>query len=448
MKTRTFTIDSALPSAVLRAPAKHGLAIATLVLGGGCFGWPAVPTDRPDPVIRKLADGKVLSLELNLKDQPGLCPGHEGKLYAKGMVEWPGQKPVARFIGNDVDSFAPSSFKVQGPLIKGDAEAHLHPSGDVLASIETGFEMRVDYTIDSRFSWTKVVRPEYSCFGSYSVAGAQGADGYSGQGGNNGDIGQSGTPGDHGQPGGRGNDGGRITALVTVVATPFYPKLYAVLVNDTFYLAPADQELWFVATGGPGGVGGSGGQGGAGGWQEWEEKQTYEDGQEVTKKFGKGPAGNGANGGNASYGGQGGNGGTIDVTYDTKFPELKGWIKGDVRPGAGGPPGEPGAGGDGGGTEAEVNPAQGNPGNPGNPSNEGGPGREGRFNLRGGNVSSRFNMRGLAIFGTSAAQAITTKGAQEPMTNSNGGGGRAMPRSTTPPLPAPLPPRRPRGGKR
>src|SRR5690348_13413899 len=90
----------------------------------GCFGYSELPNNRPDPEIRKLADAKILDMQINLHKQPGLCPGHEGKLYVNGTVQWPGRKPVLRSIGSDVDSFAPGDFAISGPLLTGDAEAH------------------------------------------------------------------------------------------------------------------------------------------------------------------------------------------------------------------------------------------------------------------------------------------------------------------------------------
>jgi hypothetical protein len=392
----------------------------------GCFGWPAVPADRPDPVLRKLADGKVQSLDVNLKDQVGLCPSKEGKLYAKGMVLWPGQKPVMRTIGNDVDSFPPAAFQVKGPLLKSDAEAHLHPSNDVLASVETGFEATITYLNEpQRFTWQKVIRPEYSCFSTYTVAGREGAYGGDGVTPGRADYGIDGDPGGDGGEGNPGTDAGNIRAVVTVVATPFYRKLYAVIANDTFFLVPPDRELWFVASGGPGGAGGRGGDGGEGGWQPWEEKTTYEDGNEVQKRFAAGRAGRGGQGGSGADGGKGGNGGVIEITYDSKFPELKSWIQTDVRPGAGGARGGRGEGGAGGDSEADVGAAAGPAGQPGAEGrNDGRDGRPGRATVRPGNVAASFNMRGIAIYGTPAAQSISTKADQPAIVDA----GRGTPR--------------------
>lgn len=404
------------------------MRIVLALLLGGCFGWPKIPDQGADPEIRKLADGKVLSLELNLKDQQGLCPGTKGKLYADGMVEWPGQKPVKRFIGNDVDSFAPATFSVKGPLVHGDENAHLHPSNDVAASAEVGFEMEVVYTVEpDRFRWKKVIRPEYSCFQNYSLSGAAGNTGDTGESPGASDIGQHGNPAGHGGQGYRGGDASPIVAFVTVVSTPFYEKLYAVIANDYFYLVYPDQQMHFSAVGGDGGQGGQGGQGGNGGWQPWEEKETYEDGNPVTKRFGSCCAGNGGQGGNGGPGGPGGNGANIDITWDSKFPELDRWIVMHTDGGAGGGPGGRGYGGEGGGTEADIGAQAGQGGQEGQDSNVYGQnGRAGRANKRSGNVSSRFtNIRGIAIYGT---QSITTKRDQPPIMNLGGAMSKTTPR--------------------
>jgi hypothetical protein len=423
----------------------------------GCFAWPPLPADRPEVALRKLSDGKVQSLDVNLKDQVGLCPGQDGKLYAKGMVLWPGQKPVMRTIGNDIDSFPPSAFQVKGPALKGDAEAHLHASGDVLASVENGFEATITYLPEAqRFHWQKVIRPEYSCFSTYSVAGREG--GYGGDGGMPGraDYGLDADGGGDGGEGNPGGDAGNIRAVVTVVATPFYRKLYAVIANDTFFLVPPERELWFVATGGPGGGGGRGGDGGEGGWQPWVEKPGYdENGNEIQKRVADGRAGRGGNGGNGANGGKGGNGGVIEVTYDSKFPELKNWIRTDVRPGAGGQRGGRGEGGKGGDSEADVGAAAGPEGQPGaEGQSDGRDGRQGRATVRAGNVAGSFNQRGIAIYGTPTAQSISTKAEQAPIVDAGRSGASMPPSSGQAPRPMPPPsgpgrkPKRPFGGGR
>lgn len=145
--------------------------LALVAVTGGCFTYSALPNDRPAPKIRTLADAKIVDMQINLHKQPGLCPGQEGKLYVNATVQWPGMKPVLRSLGNDVDSLDPASFAISGPLLTGDAEAHLHPDGDVLKSIEDGFIIDVKYKPEPRFTFHETFPPEYSCFtGSYAPA--------------------------------------------------------------------------------------------------------------------------------------------------------------------------------------------------------------------------------------------------------------------------------------
>ena len=369
-----------------------------------CFPWSTMPNDRPDPVLRKLADAKILDMKVNLHKQPGLCPGHEGKLYVNATVQWPNMKPVMRALGRDVDSFDPSKFSITGPLIRGNAEAHLFPSDDVQASDETGFETNVVYTLDPKWTFHEVFKPEYSCFtGSYAPGenGNGGNGGFNGNGGNQGENGEHGT---NGGPGGRGGNGGHITAYVTIVSTKFYPKLIAVIANGTFYLAPADRELTFAAVGGQGGQGGDGGSGGNGGDQETESHdEPGDDGSTHSVSVGKGRAGNGGNGGNGGYGGDGGNGGTVEVVYDAAFPELRGMIATNVNGGEGGPGGNAGNGGAGGGSTADRNKQTGQDGQGGQGGGAGRPGGQGRANVHAGAVSSQFrNIRGIQIGGGGA----------------------------------------------
>jgi len=151
--------------------------------------------------------------------------------------------------------------------------------------------------------------------------------------------------------------------------------LLAVIVGDNFFLAPADRELTFGAVGGQGGTGGTGGYGG--------------------------------NGGEGGQGGQGGRGGTVNVTYDSRFSELRGLIATDVHGGAGGYGGGPGGGGNGGGSTAQEEAAGGNGGGLGQAGGDGSVGDPGRANVRAGSVSNMFTrFPGIAVFGTPEAQRI------------------------------------------
>jgi len=378
--------------------------VLPLVLLGACFPWSTMPNDRPDPVLRKLADAKVLDMKVNLHKQPGLCPGHQGKLYVNATVQWPNMQPVMRALGRDVDSFDPSKFSISGPLIRGDADANLFPSEDVQASDETGFEAKVVYTLDPKWTFHEVWKPEYSCFTGWFTPGDTGNGGNGGFNGNGGGQGENGEHATNGGAGGRGGSGGHITAYVTIVSTKFYDKLFAVIANGTFFLAPADRQLTFAAIGGPGGQGGDGGAGGNGGDQQTETHDEPDDnGNSHSVSVGKGRAGNGGNGGNGGYGGDGGNGGTVDVIYDNAFPELRGMIATNVDGGEGGAGGNGGGGGAGGGSTADRNKQTGQDGQGGQGGSQGRTGSPGRANVRGGAVTAQFrNIRGIQIGGGAA----------------------------------------------
>ncbi|MEP6860089.1 MAG: hypothetical protein ABJE66_05680 [Deltaproteobacteria bacterium] len=375
--------------------------VPAFLLIAGCFPWSTMATDRPDPVLRKLADAKVLDMKVNLHKQPGLCPGHPGKLYVNATVQWPSMQPVLRALGRDVDSFDPAKFSITGPLIRGDADANLFPSDDVQASDDTGFETKVVYTLDPRWTFHEVFKPEYSCFTGWFTPGDNGPGGNGGFTGNSGGQGENGEHGSNGGPGGRGGSGGHITAYVTIVSTKFYPRLLAVISNGTFFLAPADRELTFAAVGGAGGSGGDGGAGGNGGDQKTESQDEYDDNNDKhTVSVGKGRAGSGGNGGMGGYGGDGGNGGTVDVIYDNAFPELRGLIATDVAGGEGGPGGNAGGGGAAGGSTADRNKQTGQEGQGGQGGPSGRPGGPGRASVHGGAVTSQFrNIHGIQIGG-------------------------------------------------
>lgn len=379
---------------------------ASVCLLAGCFGYSKLPSDRPDPKLRTMADAKILDMQINLHKQPGLCPGKEGKLYVNGTVQWPNMKPVLRSLGADVDSFAPAAFEIKGPLVTGDEEAHLHPHPDVLKSIEDGFVLDVTYKPEPKFSFHQMFPPEYSCFTGSSVAGAEGAMGQGGNGGVSGSTGESGSPAGNGGPGARGGNGGRLEVFVTVVSTKFYPKLYAVIANDTFYLAPAGRRILFAAPGGPGGQGGGGGEGGHGGDQDVDSVERGK----TTVLVGKGPAGHGAAGGSGGDGGDGGAGGVVEVTYDAAFPELRQFIEVNVDGGAAGAGGPGGPGGQGGGTQAEENAQTGQDGPDGQDGRPGRPGREGRASVRPGSVATQFrSIRGIQLLGGGGVPTTTPR---------------------------------------
>jgi hypothetical protein len=309
---------------------------------------------------------------------------------------------VPRSIGSDVDSLPPNGFDVKGPLLRGDANAHLFPSADVLASVESGFDATIVYTPEPRFTFQENFPPEYSCYTGWYSDGSMGSSGSSGFSGSSGGAGQHGGHGENGGTGNRGGNGGRVVAYVTIVGTKFYPKLLAVWANDNFFLAPADRPLEFGAAGGQGGNGGNGGSGGSGGDQPIKEvKRPDGSGGEKTVRVANGSAGSGGDGGGGGAGGFGGNGGTVDVTYDSRFPELASLIKTDVRGGAAGYGGAGGYGGRGGGTNAEEGAQQGQDGRNGGEGQDGSSGSPGRASVRGGNVGAKFErLRGITVGGS------------------------------------------------
>lgn len=367
------------------------LGLLATLGGAGCFPYSEPPPERPDPVLRKLADARILALAVNLHDQPGLCPGHEGRLYVTGTVQWPGSQPVLRGLGRDVDSFDAATFSVTGPLLRGDARGTLYPDADVQKSLESGFAAKVVYTLDPRWELHETWPPEYSCFSGSGTSASPGGSGRAGSSGASGGQGANGSPGGEGGRGTPGGEGGRLTVYVTVVATKFYPKLFAVIANGHFYLAPADRELAFTSVGGAGGSGGAGGAGGRGGDQQTKSVQEDDkDGNKITVVVGTGATGHGGSGGNGGPGGDGGNGGTLDVIYDQSFPELRSFITTDVSGGPAGNGGEGGSGGEGGRTTATRDAQQGQSGSSGSAAAGGRGGAAGRANVRAGAVTAVF----------------------------------------------------------
>jgi hypothetical protein len=383
------------------------LTIAALSLCG-CFGYESYPAGRAAPHIRKIEEAKLLDLKVNLGEQPGLCPGQQGQLFADATVQWPGGHPVQRTIGKDVDSLAPASFSVTGALVRGDAEAHLIPDADIMKSVEAGFIVDITYTPQPSYRFHETFKPEYSCFTTFTVSGDQGPGG---SGGSHGDSqytkGANGKPGGNGHNGGQGQPGGKVEAFVTEVSTPFYPKLLAVRANDKFFLAPADKPLTFAALGGKGGEGGRGGSGSRGGEQDtYNETITTSDGGHESVSHGKGSPGNGGAGGNGGDGGDGGNGGTVKVTYDAAFPELAELVKTDVAGGAAGAAGRAGSGGEGGAGRGSKDSKDGTSGGEGSEGREGREGQPGHAQVGAGSVASKFrDLAGITVLGAGASAA-------------------------------------------
>ena len=81
-------------------------------------------------------------------------------------------QPVLRSLGNDVDSFAPSSVLDHRPADPRRRRRRIcFPIRDVQKSIESGFETKVVYTLDPKWTFHEVFKPEYSCFTGWGVNG-------------------------------------------------------------------------------------------------------------------------------------------------------------------------------------------------------------------------------------------------------------------------------------
>ena len=332
--------------------------VAIFAVLAACYPAPPVPAVHA----HRLADAQLLDLRIDTSS--GLCPGKPARLDATAVVKWSGRPIVERRLGRAPDELAPSSFAVTAPLVRLDDQGLLHPDPDVAHSIDSGFSGLVVYLPDPRHRFDLQWKPDYSCYTGWNAEG---------------DVGATGSTGETGSP---GKPGGRVVAYVTVVSTRFYDRLLAVVVNDTFFLAPADRPLTFSTRGGQGGQGGEGDSGSSGEDQPTVGHHTI---------IGVGMPGNGGAGGTGGDGGIGGAGGSIDVTYDAAFPELADLIHTDVSGGAGGAGGAGGSGGSGGTTNASLNAYRGNSGEDGSAGSSGSAGPAGAATVHAGNVVGKFS---------------------------------------------------------
>jgi hypothetical protein len=293
--------------------------------------------------------------------------------------------------GRHNDTLDFSNFAFGSPQGAFDEHGYFHPAGGVVPTIAA--EFRIEVALRKQpgvFDAHLVYRPDYRCItgseeggepgydGAYGAPGASGSTGASGGGDGPGGDGSDGGDGGPGGSGSGGGDGAAVTAWATWAATPFYPKLLAIVVRgaggDILYLAHPEQGFTVSASGGAGGSGGDGGSGGRGG-----------DGGSGAPG---GSAGNGGSGGAGGSGGDGGDGGSVQLVYDRRFPELAQAIAIRADGGPGGAPGQRGYAGDGGmaydGGTPGVRGADGPPGHPGRS------GRPGRVAAEPGDVSSLF----------------------------------------------------------
>jgi hypothetical protein len=301
------------------------------------------------------------------------------------LETWQGD-PSGRHNGKlDFDNFAFHSG--EGRI---DEHGYFHPEGGVLATAanEYGLDIVLKKQPD-KFSFHTNYKPDYRCLrGSYhdGEGGVPGISGNPGARGQDGSYGgeepgghaTDGGPGSPGAAGGPGRDGDQVRVSATWVKTAFYDKLIGLVVESSHgrevYLAHPQQQLVITANGGFGGGGGAGGPGGSGG----------------SGGSGK-PGGNGGNGGNGAQGGSGGNGGsggTIEMTIDSRFPELEGLFQLVAQGGEGGAGGLGGSEGSGGHEGSDG--IRGEQGHAGNPGRQGAHGQLGRTLVRHGDVSALF----------------------------------------------------------
>lgn len=349
-----------------------------------------------------LAKADVKSMEADIrKAKKTICPrdpvqmavfleAHlEGEEQPAKYETWEGPPGSNKNDKVEFDSFTFSSG--QGTF---DEFGWFTPNPDILATVNKEFELRTSFNPrPEKFSFLKKYKPDYDCVrsaGGHGQPGNIGNEGSSGESGASGSNGSAGVDGASGGPGGNGGNGGngpRIQAFATFVKTDFYDKLIAIKIEGSsadFLLAPPNQIVTIRAKGGAGAPGGNGGRGGYGG-----------SGGSGSDGSPGGNGGKGGPGGNGGNGGVGGQGGSIELTYDSRFPELVRVLRLDVSGGSAGPSGAAGYGGTGGsggsGSQGAPSGQRGTDGPNGSPGSDGQPGPEGTANAKAGTVAEKFH---------------------------------------------------------
>jgi hypothetical protein len=365
-----------------------------------------------DTISLEKAEVKSMSVDLR-RQHKTICPREsvqmavfaevvlEGDKQGKQVETWAGHGDTNK---NDKLDFADFAFhSEQGQF---DRDGWFTPSSNILLTAGKEFEIKsVFRRRPDKFTFTTSYKPDYTCIkaaggaaegGHAGQGGSAGASGKEGRMGSSSAAGGAGGDGGNGTPGGQGSDGAagpHLTAYATMVKTPFYDRLVAIVIEgdaQDFILVPEGQPFTLHASGGAGGSGGQGGPGGQGGHGGSGNPG--------------GHGGKGGQGGNGGTGGNGGAGGTIDIVYDTRFAELRNQIKIDVSGGApgsggGGGPGGP-AGGGGSGMTPTGSSGQSPPPAPsgqsgaegphGSAGTNGRPGPDGRANVKSGDVKPKF----------------------------------------------------------
>ena len=396
--------------------AASGLALV-LVSTSGCGFFRRLAGN--DTVDLKKAQVESMSVDLR-RPQKTICPREavqmavfakvtlEGDKQAKDIETWQGKEGANK---NDKMEFADFAFhSEQGNF---DQNGWFAPNPNLLATATKEFEIKsVFRQRPDKFSFSTTYKPDYTCIKQAGKSGIAGQEGHSGQSGQAGQAGSQGAQGGAGSPGGQGANGSdgqpgpHLTAYATMVKTPFYDKLIAVRITgdfEDFVLVPEGQVFALRAPGGRGGSGGHGGSGGRGG-----------SGGSAPGVGGNG--GQGANGGSGGMGANGAAGGSIDLVFDSRFPDLGKMIALEAPGGEAGAPGgagEGGAGGSGGSGQGQggKNGAQGPAGAHGAAGSGGRRGPDGRVASKAGSVNDQFSDlgAGVAILGLEpAAAAVAT----------------------------------------
>jgi hypothetical protein len=422
----------------LAAAASAAFVVASAASLSGCHAWNRLW--GKDSVDLAKADVKSMSVDIR-KERKTICPREpvqmavfadlvlEGEKDKKSFETWAGRGGVSK---NDKIDFVDFAFHSdQGAF---DKDGWFSPANDLLSTADKEFEIKTVFKRQpDKFSFTTKYKPDYQCIknggrgGEMGGGGSAGPSGDSGKDGNLGSDSQgggAGTSGGSGGPGGDGGNGGggpKIAAFATLVKTPFYDKLVAIKLTgdvDDFLLAPVDQPVILRASGGPGGPGGAGGSGGRGGAGGGGNPG--------------GQGGQGGQGGNGGKGGIGGAGGSIDLTYDTRYPELANAVTFDVGGGAGGDAGSGGGGGTGGSGGTGITPSgsttaapsgqRGGDGARGASGSSGQKGPDGHASAHAGAVVDRFGgLQGVSLLDVGGGGA----GAGAVGKTTGGGGGAA-----------------------
>jgi hypothetical protein len=318
------------------------IAALLVELVAGCDVVPRAPVD--------LRAAQVVSVQVAAESaHQTVCPGEAVPLDVDMMAWLPGKSELTpvHVRREDLDDWVvdPRAFHMSSAQGKVDREGVFHADRDARTSAETGF--LVDVRLPNGPLFGVRFRPMYDCVHSIGVAGAAGREGLPGDYGLAG-YGIDGGVGQAGGEGGPGATGPNETVYVTLVRTPFYPRLLAALSegeHEELVLVPADRSLLVLARGGDGGPGGEGGEGGhAFATIDTQHRSSRRQRGKPPLQFQAQQPGDGGEGGR---GGAGGPGGRLVVHIDSRFPELAERLHIDVRGGSGGRGGWPGKPGDG-----------------------------------------------------------------------------------------------------